>query len=74
MKRAYAKRHDSHKPAPTQPAVPIVASGRVIQLALEGQASVAVGVNAPPDLQYALVGHAAAIIAHHAHTAIGQHG
>ena len=35
MNRAYAKRHDSHKPAPTQPAVPIVASGRVIQLSLD---------------------------------------
>ena len=35
MKRAYAKRHDSHKPAPTQPAVPIVASGREIQLSLD---------------------------------------
>ena len=38
MKRAYAKRHDSHMPAPTKPAVPIVASGRVIQLALDRDA------------------------------------
>ena len=38
MKRAYAKRHDSHKPAPTQPAVPIGASGRVIQLSLDRDA------------------------------------
>ena len=35
MKRAYAKRHDSHKPEPTKPAVPIVASGREIQLSLD---------------------------------------
>lgn len=35
MKRAYAKGHDSHKPSPTQPAVPIVASGREIQLSLD---------------------------------------
>ena len=35
MKRAYAKRHDSHKPEPTQPAVPIGASGREIQLSLD---------------------------------------
>ena len=35
MKRAYAKRQNSHKPQPAQPAVPIVASGRVIQLALD---------------------------------------
>ena len=38
MKRAYAKRHDSHKPAPTQPAVPTGASGRVIQLSLDRDA------------------------------------
>jgi hypothetical protein len=30
LKRAYAKRHDYHKPEPTQPAVPIVASCREI--------------------------------------------
>ena len=35
MKRDYAKRHDSHKPEPTQPAVPTVASGREIQLSLD---------------------------------------
>ena len=35
MKRAYAKRHDSHKPEPTQSPVPIVASGRTIQLSLD---------------------------------------
>jgi Transposase, Mutator family len=35
LKRADAKRHDSHKPEPTQPAVPIVASGREIQLSLD---------------------------------------
>ena len=35
MKRADAKRHDSHKPEPTQPPVPIVASGREIQLSLD---------------------------------------
>ena len=35
MKRAYAKRQNSHKPQPAQPAVPIVASGRVIQLSLD---------------------------------------
>ena len=35
MKRADAKRHDSHKPQPAQPPVPIVASGREIQLSLD---------------------------------------
>ena len=35
MKRADAKRHDSHKPAPTQPAVPIGATDREIQLSLD---------------------------------------
>jgi hypothetical protein len=35
LKRAYAKRHDSHKPEPAQPPVPIVASGREIQLPLD---------------------------------------
>ena len=35
MKRAYAKRHDSHKPEPAQPAVPIEATGREIQLSLD---------------------------------------
>ena len=35
MKRAYAKRQDSHKPEPAQPPVPIVAAGRVIQLSLD---------------------------------------
>ena len=35
MKRASAKRHDSLKPQPAQPPVPIVASGRVIQLSLD---------------------------------------
>ena len=35
MKRADAKRLDSHKPGPTQPPVPIVASGREIQLSLD---------------------------------------
>ena len=35
MKRAYAKRQDSHKPQPAKPAVPIVASGRDIQLCLD---------------------------------------
>ena len=35
MKRAYAKRQDSHKPEPAQPPVPILASGRVIQLSLD---------------------------------------
>ena len=35
MKRAYAKRHDSHKPEPTQPAVPTGATGREIQLFLD---------------------------------------
>src|SRR6185437_14511597 len=35
LKRADAKRHDSHKPAPTQPAVPTGATGREIQLSLD---------------------------------------
>ena len=35
MKRAYAKRQDSHKPEPALPPVPIVASGREIQLSLD---------------------------------------
>jgi hypothetical protein len=35
LKRAYAKRQDSHKPEPAQPPVPIVASGREIQLSLD---------------------------------------
>jgi len=35
LKRAYAKRHDSHKPEPTQPAVPTGATGREIQLFLD---------------------------------------
>ena len=35
MKRADAKRQDSHKPEPAQPPVPIVASGREIQLSLD---------------------------------------
>ena len=35
MKRAYAKRPDSQKPQPAQPPVPIVASGREIQLSLD---------------------------------------
>jgi hypothetical protein len=35
LKRAYAKRHDSHKPEPAQPAVPTGAPGGVIQLALD---------------------------------------
>ena len=35
MKRAYAKQHASHKPEPAQAAVPIVASGRDIQLSLD---------------------------------------
>jgi hypothetical protein len=35
LKRAYAKRQDSHKPEPTQPVVLIVASGREIQLSLD---------------------------------------
>jgi hypothetical protein len=35
MRRAYAKRQDSHKPEPAQAAVPIVASGREIQLSLD---------------------------------------
>src|SRR5262249_26115315 len=34
-KRAFAKRHDSHKPEPTQPAVPTMTSGREIQLSLD---------------------------------------
>ena len=38
MKRADVKRQESHKPEPTQPAVPIVASGRVIQLSLDRDA------------------------------------
>ena len=38
MKRAYAKRQDSHKPAPTQPAVPVGASDREIQLSLDRDA------------------------------------
>jgi hypothetical protein len=35
LKRAYAKRHDSHKPERTQPAVPIGATDREIQLSLD---------------------------------------
>jgi putative transposase len=35
LKRAYAKRHDSHKPQPAQPPVPIEAAGREIQLPLD---------------------------------------
>jgi len=35
LKRADAKRHDSHKPEPTQPAVPTGATGREIQLSLD---------------------------------------
>jgi hypothetical protein len=35
LKRAYAKQHASHKPRSAQPPVPIEASGRVIQLALD---------------------------------------
>ena len=35
MKRADAKRHDSHKPEPTQPAVPTGATDREIQLSLD---------------------------------------
>ena len=35
MKRAYAQRHDSHKPEPTQPAVPTGATGREIELSLD---------------------------------------
>ena len=35
MKRADANRQDFHKPKPTQPAVPIVASSREIQLSLD---------------------------------------
>jgi hypothetical protein len=35
LKRANAKRHDSHKPQPAQPAVPIVACGSEILLSLD---------------------------------------
>ena len=35
MKRAYAKRHDSHKPEPTRPAVPIGVTDREILLSLD---------------------------------------
>ena len=35
MKRADAKRPNSHKPAPTQPAVPLEATDREIQLSLD---------------------------------------
>jgi hypothetical protein len=35
LKRADAKRQDSHKPEPAQPPVPSVASGREIQLSLD---------------------------------------
>jgi putative transposase len=35
LKRAYAKRHDSHKPDSAQPAVPIGATDREIQLPLD---------------------------------------
>jgi hypothetical protein len=35
LKRAYGKRRDTHKPQPAQPPVPIMASSRVIQLALD---------------------------------------
>ena len=35
MKRAFAKRHDSHNPERTQPAVPIGATDREIQLSLD---------------------------------------
>jgi hypothetical protein len=35
LKRAYAKRHDSHKSEPTQPDAPIVASRREIQFSLD---------------------------------------
>jgi transposase-like protein len=35
LKRTDAKRHDSHKPAPTQPAVPIEATDREIPLSLD---------------------------------------
>jgi hypothetical protein len=35
LKRADAKRRVSHKPQPAQPTVPIVTSGRVIQLSLD---------------------------------------
>jgi len=35
LKRAHAKRQDSHKPEPSQPPVPIVASGGEIQLSLD---------------------------------------
>jgi hypothetical protein len=38
LKRAYAKRHDSHKPEPTQPGVPTGAPGREIQLSLDRDA------------------------------------
>jgi hypothetical protein len=38
LKQAYAKRHDSHKPEPAQPAVPTGAPGDVIQLALNRDA------------------------------------
>jgi hypothetical protein len=38
LKRADAKRHDSHKPEPTQPAVPTGARGRAIQLSLDRDA------------------------------------
>jgi hypothetical protein len=38
LKRANAKRQDSHKPEPTQPPVPILASGREIQLSLDRDA------------------------------------
>jgi transposase-like protein len=38
LKRAYAKRPNSHKPAPTQRAVPIEATDREIQLSLDRDA------------------------------------
>ena len=38
MKRAYAKRHDSHKSEPTEPAVPTGAPSREIQLSLDRDA------------------------------------
>ena len=38
MKRANAKRSNSQKPAPTQPAVPIEATDREIQLSLDRDA------------------------------------
>jgi hypothetical protein len=38
LKRVDATRQDSHKPEPTQPAVPSVASGREIQLSLDRDA------------------------------------